>query len=158
MGLDMYLYASQYVAGANFGRNAKTPPMQKLLKLLSLDKNDTKYSAESGAHAFIPVGYWHKANAIHGWFVKNCQKGVDDCRYSWVQREQLEVLLELCEEVLKDHSKAEELLPSQSGFFFGGTGYDQYYFDDLKLTVEMLTHILESETLKHSEFYYRSSW
>ena len=24
--------------------------------------------------------YWRKANAIHGWFVKNAQQGIDDCR------------------------------------------------------------------------------
>lgn len=26
------------------------------------------------------VGYWRKANAIHGWFVDNVQKGNDDCK------------------------------------------------------------------------------
>jgi len=27
------------------------------------------------------VGYWRKANQIHGWFVENIQDGEDDCQY-----------------------------------------------------------------------------
>ena len=26
------------------------------------------------------VGYWRKANAVHGWFVRECADGVDECQ------------------------------------------------------------------------------
>ena len=26
------------------------------------------------------VGYWRKANAIHGWFIRECADGVDECQ------------------------------------------------------------------------------
>ena len=26
------------------------------------------------------VGYWRKANAVHGWFVRECANGVDECQ------------------------------------------------------------------------------
>lgn len=45
------------------------------------------------------VGYWRKANAIHGWFVDNVQSGCDDCESYLVTKEQLEELLDVCKTV-----------------------------------------------------------
>jgi hypothetical protein len=47
------------------------------------------------------VGYWRKANAIHGWFVNNVQKGIDDCKEYPVTIRQLKALLSTCKEVRK---------------------------------------------------------
>ena len=47
------------------------------------------------------VGYWRKANQIHKWFVDNCQKGVDDCRDSYVGHDQLKELLDICVKVFR---------------------------------------------------------
>lgn len=44
--------------------------------------------------------------------------------------------------VLEDTETAEELLPTQEGFFFGGTDYDQYYWDDLGFTKKRLEAVL----------------
>ena len=61
--------------------------------------------------------------------------------------------------VLEDHSAAEELLPTQCGFFFGGTDYDEYYMNDIKRTIQMLEEELAIEYGKDQpEYYYRSSW
>ena len=59
--------------------------------------------------------------------------------------------------VLKDSRVAEELLPSQSGFFFGGTDYDEWYWDDLKHTVEMLEPLLKQKD-SYADLYYSASW
>lgn len=48
------------------------------------------------------VGYWRKANAIHGWFVENVQDGVDECQLSDVPRQKLEELLETCKRVMEE--------------------------------------------------------
>jgi hypothetical protein len=73
-----------------------------------------------------------------------------------VSRETLTELLDLCKQVLADHSKAEELLPNQEGFFFGSTNYDELYFSDLEDTVAILENCL---TMDHSwDFHYQSSW
>lgn len=45
--------------------------------------------------------------------------------------------------VLEDTSTARELLPTQNGFFFGSTDYDEYYWRDLEFTKEQLEKILE---------------
>jgi hypothetical protein len=46
------------------------------------------------------VAYWRKANAIHKWFVANVQDGVDECQEAYVEREQLQELLEICETII----------------------------------------------------------
>lgn len=52
------------------------------------------------SHITEEIGYWRKANAIHKWFVDNCQDGVDDCRDAYVGREDLEKLLGVVNKVL----------------------------------------------------------
>ena len=49
-----------------------------------------------------------------------------------ISKEDTEVLLSRCNQVLEDHSKASELLPTMNGFFFGSTEYDEYYFKNVK--------------------------
>ena len=55
-----------------------------------------------------------------------------------LKKDLLEELLNRCKQVLDDHSKADELLPTRSGFFFGSTNYDEYYFKNVE---EVLTAI-----------------
>jgi len=107
------------------------------------------------------IGYWRKANAIHGWFVNECQGGVDECQKTKVSKVKLRSLLSKVNSVLRladnDKSwenKARSVLPSQSGFFFGGTEYDEYYLDDLRNT----KRILEKALKEDGEIYYQSSW
>lgn len=47
------------------------------------------------------IAYWRKANHIHKWFVDNVQNGIDQCQKSPATREQLQKLLQVCEEVSK---------------------------------------------------------
>lgn len=53
---------------------------------------------------------------------------------------------------------AANLLPTQRGFFFGGTDYDEWYLRDLEKTVEMLEAVLADPRLKGWDFEYHSSW
>jgi hypothetical protein len=59
---------------------------------------------------------------------------------------------------LADPSVAHALLPTQEGFFFGGTEYDQYYHEDLVYTRDVLTKALAEAEADGAEFYYQSSW
>lgn len=105
------------------------------------------------------VGYWRKANQIHNWFVEHVQNGVDDCRYhNEVTKEDLEELLDTCHEVLCNPDLADELLPTQGGFFFGSTEYDEYYIQDLECTINTITKVLETTDFDKEMLYYVSSW
>lgn len=155
MGLDMYLsakkYMSKYFDGADVERIEK---VNEIFGITGIEDGD--YGAQE---VTFRVAYWRKANAIHDWFVQNVQEGVDECQEAWVSREQLLELVEVCKQVLADNSKAEELLPTRSGFFFGGTDYDEWYLGDLKYTVERIEKILADPAFDKSfSFYYQSSW
>lgn len=59
---------------------------------------------------------------------------------------------------VKDPSVAEKLLPTTCGFFFGGTDYDEYYVDDIKHTIDVITKVLETTDFETQMIYYGSSW
>jgi hypothetical protein len=110
---------------------------------------------------------WRKANAIHEWFVQNVQDGEDNCREYYVSREQLEELLAKLGELLSIKNGThngdpditiEDILPTQSGFFFGSTDYDEYYWDEVERTYEAINKILNNHKLDNFDFAYQSSW
>lgn len=156
MGLDQYLTAKTAVVGGEHASPQSKEAYDKVL--LAVGSPKVRDSAVPLATVEIGVGYWRKENAIHKWFVDNCQGGEDDCREAYVSREKLAELRELCEKVLNDNSLADELLPTQSGFFFGSTDYDEWYFAGLRDTVEIVNNVLSEADYKNFEFYYQSSW
>ena len=150
MGLDMYVRAKRYLSDYNTA--------DKIIKdmvnssFTDLERGNIDINMVVGEAA-----YWRKANAIHKWFVENVQDNEDDCGEYYLDREHIKDLIEICKTVLNDRSKAVELLPTQSGFFFGDTNYDEYYFDDLQDAINQLEPLLNSNYDKW-EFYYHSSW
>jgi hypothetical protein len=61
--------------------------------------------------------------------------------------------------VLDDNALAGELLPPSAGFFFGTTDITDYYFDDLRATVEALDEALAfAQRDRWATFTYQSSW
>ena len=148
MGLDMYLDGSKYVS------KYFDPALKSAADALFPD------GVLSGKVCGINfrLAYWRKANAIHQWFVKNVQDGTDDCGYYYVSREKLQELVDICKTVLADHSKAQEQLPPQAGFFFGSTDINEWYFQDLQLTIDQIEPLLANEALDDLDFRYHSSW
>lgn len=57
--------------------------------------------------------------------------------------------------MMTNQEYAHEKLPTTSGFFFGGTDYDQYYMQDIDDTIEILEDCLKDTG---GEYYYSSSW
>lgn len=151
MGLDMYLYLRKYES--NFSDNNLSYPYE----LRELENNNRKRNFLSKDTRY-QVGYWRKANAIHNWFVKNCANGEDDCKPIYVPTDKLVELLKLVKEVLQDHSKASELLPTCEGFFFGGQEYDEWYFNDLEYTKDLLEKVLDVIGKYRYDIYYQASW
>ena len=60
--------------------------------------------------------------------------------------------------VIANPEVAASLLPTQSGFFFGGTGYDQWYMQDIDSTIEILTAVLKETDFDKQMIAYCSSW
>lgn len=217
MGLDMYLtavvhvkapidgytYCDKYGAGEDYVSNwdwEKDVEGKKRFEAL-VDATGIEPTAEHPAFSVAAptperegifeigafVGYWRKANAIHDWFVRNVQDGLDECQTSIVSRADLKSLRETCAAVLetveveqgqvhesttydgsfsetkhfingrviKNPEAAITLLPAKSGFFFGGTDYDEYYLQNLEDTVKIIDDALRFD-VKH--YTYRASW
>lgn len=153
MGLDMYLHKKTYVG------NKYRKPEEKIQVIVPNKQEEAVFPIDSINNNRISnieeeVACWRKSNQIHNWFVQNIQDGNDDCGDYYVSKESLKKLIDLCKEVLADKSKAETLLPSSAGFFFGSTEYDEWYFKDLTKTIDMLEPLLEES----GDFYYHSSW
>lgn len=147
MGLDMYLTAKRYIY--DFGDDDQ--PLRDALEALKVNDMEVKELS-------YRAGYWRKANAIHRWFVDNVQGGSDNCAEYIVSTAKLEKLLELVNEVLRNRDKADDLLPTHNGFFFGSLIYDEGYFDDLIQTKAIIENVLAIEDFNRYDIYYSSSW
>ena len=152
MGLDMYLYKKNYIRNHEMYK----PENRDEVIVITGGEVNKKIKPKRVTYVVEEIGYWRKANHIHRWFVENVQDGNDDCKDYYVSRELLENLLEDCKQVKSDPTLAETLLPTQSGFFFGGTDYDEYYYKDIEDTIQILEEALSDEYADNFE--YSSSW
>jgi hypothetical protein len=152
MGLDMYLYKKTYIWQGDWIK----PEAKQEVVVKKGGEVDTKIKPERVKYVVEEAGYWRKANQIHKWFVDVVQEGNDNCGSYYVSRDTLEELLDICKQIRDDHSKADKLLPTQSGFFYGGTEYDEWYFTDIDNTIKIIEECLEDENA--DDFEYSSSW
>lgn len=111
--------------------------------------------------------YWRKANFVHRFFFDkhfdedDYEFGEDNCVPMETSKEDLIELLDeckalkLCRDTLGDKANetAEYLLPTMSGFFFGSTDYDEWYWEDVEYTIKEVEALLERAT-DDDEFYY----
>lgn len=82
-----------------------------------------------------------KENHIQA-FIEGEVGDVDNCGYLPVSKADVERLVDRLAKVDADHTQAGVLLPTQEGFFFGGTDYNEWYFEDVKQELEDFTKIL----------------
>lgn len=84
------------------------------------------------------VAYFRKVNFLLPFFEYG-----ENCSRLEIDGYKIDELLVKCKQVLEDHSLAEELLPTQGGFFFGNTEYNDWYFDDVKEVYDKFSEIAE---------------
>lgn len=181
MGLDMYISAEKYIGGWNHGKDKIFDKMCKLIGVtptnespsISVDVTVGYWRKANAIHS------WFVKNVQDG--KDECQKShVTREQLQELKDDCLKVLnsVETVEGTIKEgktfygdgrveqHTRtgpvvaqtklAESILPTQSGFFFGGTDYDEYYLQDLKNTVEIIDRCLAME--ESWSFNYRASW
>ena len=81
--------------------------------------------------------YFRKVNFIFYYFDQTIGT-MQDQWFAFVKPEDVDDLIDRCERVLKNHELAHSLLPTQSGFFFGSTDYDDWYFSDVKSCLKQM--------------------
>ena len=181
MGLDMYLNRHSYVK--NWEHQSPEEKHKIIVKRNNKIRKDIK--PERISYVVEQIAYWRKFNALHNWFVNACGEGDDDCKPIYVDKSNFVELLndlkkvkesldkspkkmvstkvgwadgkEVFEdiEVYEDISVAEELLGTASGFFFGSTDYDKWYYDDVVKTIAIIEEVVADET---GDYYYEASW
>ena len=158
----MYLQAERYVSGYEFRPAEEQELYHRLVKSFDLEAIVPDHTPS--ATVSFTVAYWRKANSVHKWFVDNVQDGKDDCERYAVSRVKLAELRDLCAGLLRVKVKSPgvavaavlENLPPSEGFFFGSTEVDEWFWQDMQVTVAQLDRALE---LGGSfDFYYESSW
>lgn len=153
MGLDMYLHAKKYLPGYTHSAPKERKLLSVLLESFGMEKAVDPHSPE--AEISVCVGYWRKANAIHGWFIDNYADGADDCRPVYLERDALYKLRDVCLAVKENRDQAADLLPPTEGCFFGSTEIDAAYMQDIDDTVEILNRAL---AVTDATYEYRASW
>lgn len=154
MGLDQYLYAKKF---AHNGSWAKEEDRELFATLMEASKiGDFVDGDFPNASIEFKVACWRKQNAIHNWFVQECQNGEDECQTVYVGREKLEELRDSCRKVLADLTLASDLLPTADGFGIGGTEYGEWYIEGLTYTANTIDKLLTMPS--EWDFEYSSSW
>ena len=169
MGLDMYLEIRKDEYRSKYHQDKGSDLALEYPKDIT-DFIPTPTDLTISRQTNYKVGYWRKANHIHNWFMQNCAERneydnpIDDCKPIRITVNNLEKLLDTCKKVLADHSLASSLLPTQSGFFFGSTEYDEYYFSEIERTIKIIEPVLKFAKHKLEiedydwEVYYQASW
>ena len=76
------------------------------------------------------IAYFRKVNLLFAYFQ---DKGtLVDEYFAPIDKATCLDIIDRCEKVLADHMQCDKLLPCRSGFFFGSTAYDEWYFKDVE--------------------------
>ena len=112
-------------------------------KILTLPELEEQLNKEVDDYWEQYDAYFRKVNFLFKYF-EDRGKMVDQY-YAFVEPEDVEDIIYKCKQVLKDkdQQKAHELLPTQEGFFFGSTDYDEWYFSDVKDCLRQMKQYLK---------------
>jgi hypothetical protein len=155
MGLDMFLTARTSISNWTHSKPEQHDLYQNVVSGLALGADDLDGDFPI-IRVEVPVAYWRKAHQIHDWFVENNQDGVDNCGEYYVSRVSLEALHLLCNQVLEKPELAPEILPL--GYSPAVDNYDEWYFDQITNTRDMLRKVLDNFKFNEYDLFYSSSW
>ena len=87
--------------------------------------------------------YFRKYNWLYGWVRRKLKlPELKNCEHYKLHRSMINDLIDDIKKVSSDHSLAEKLLPTEDGFFFGSTEYDDWYYKDLQDAKTQLSQLL----------------
>lgn len=123
----------------NLGYDSYNNSLKKLLtpdEVSEVFKNELK-------HCFAPEDvYFRKVNFVYAFFSNEMVN--ESCI---VDKTRIGQLKDACEDVLAhkgDEDYAQSVLPTQGGFFFGSTNYDDWYWHDVKDCLTKIKRLYKS--------------
>lgn len=179
MGLDMYLNKKTYVGyrskekkdDTTFELGGKKYPHIKPERISLIEERVAYWRKSNHIHRWFVDNVQDGEDNCKEYYVEKSQlkELVDLCKQvneiiKKAPKKTVEIVVgwQGGKEIKEDHevyditsTEIEELLPTQEGFFFGGTEYDEWYIKDNENTIAMLEPLLEEEG---GDFHYHSSW
>lgn len=134
-------------------------------------------SGESYREQDTEIGYWRKFNALHAYILdltnsasdSNCEEidlSEEDVNNILDTLNQVRLILEKGTKIEKDENwytfdedttyEVAELLPPRSGFFFGSTSIDNFYYEDVLDSIDIFDKALN--IIKDGEEIYYYCW
>jgi hypothetical protein len=187
MGLDMYLTAKKYVGDWKHDKPEERKRYRSITKAMGLDGVRCDGSPHLEVEVCVAywrkanqIHKWFVDNCQGGTdecqktyverekllsLLNACKKVIKSAKMEKGEvkngttfKDGVEVPMLEDGKVVKNTKVAEQYLPTNGGFFFGSTDYDQYYIQDLEYTVEQLEAMLSNKALESFDFYYHASW
>lgn len=123
------------------------------------EQDEENYPLAGDKYHTLMTEVWEgrKENHIQRAIEEITGQTVENCDYLFLTRKHVEQLVEKLQSVHADHELAQVVLPTQAGFFFGGTQYDEWYFRDIEQELEDFTKIL-NEWDDHARYAYWAWW
>lgn len=110
-------------------------------KILSIAEIEAAFESEIKMYYKVHDAYFRKVNFIYAYFQNIL---VDEI--CLISADDLAKFIDVCKKTLKENSiaYAKENLPTQSGFFFGSTAYDEWYWNDIKDCISQMSKVHKS--------------
>ena len=136
-----------------FNEDMLVSEVRALAEKLGIADRLTIEECEYDGHPFVDasrndterVGYMRKHNHLLPYF-----KYEDNCSDRFVSKSEVEAFIDDAKTVISHRYEddaqevAEDLIPTESGFFFGSTEYDEYYYADLEEDIRIFEEILDN--------------
>jgi hypothetical protein len=105
--------------------------------------------------AGLEIGYFRKFNALFHWVETHIQP-IENCVDIPVSKKDLIKLQETLNQLTPQNCT--DLFPTQNGFFFGSTDYDEAYWGDVGDLKILLDKILGYFDFTHEQIYFHAWW
>lgn len=138
----MYLYAEKYISSLDAFKKDDPKKYQAILETAEMD--NLPKSDYGNIMVKSQVGYWRKANAIHGWFVRECANSVDECQEMYVSAEKLIELRDECVKALANRHNATKPIEADYVHKLDGENSE----DIMKLIVDSMKRQSEKSNTK----------
>lgn len=89
------------------------------------------------------IAYFRKVNFLVKFMEDYYDHIIENCEPIQIDEDCILELKWRCESVLKNRKLADSLLPTVSGFFYGSTEYDDFYYSNVEQVLDSCKKILE---------------
>lgn len=132
---------------------------KRMDELLAPYDEATVWSGRKENHIHQWVIDFHNTEEVeaHLWVIDAYRHRINDTNLDHILIDPDQLLGDL-ETVIKNPESAPEIMPTSSGFFFGSTDYDKFYFEDVMALHKTLNTEKKQGYFNNHSYFYWSWW